>query len=108
MASIIYTVVATLPDESTVQRYVAWLKGGHVQAVLAGGAMSVVVAVRDREEGAVGGARVVDVRYVFATRAALERYVREFAPALRAEGVALWGSVAGVRFERWVGEVAET
>ena len=37
---IVYTVRATLPDEHTAAQYIAWLKNGHVQAVLAGGAES--------------------------------------------------------------------
>ena len=44
----------------------------------------------------------VMAQYTFHDRAAYERYVRETAPALRAEGIAGFPTA---RFERMVGEV---
>lgn len=98
MGRIVYSVVATLPDPRMLDEYVAWLTGGHVDGVIEGGALSGEVVRLDGE-----GLRV-ESRYVFADRAAFERYEREFAPALRADGAARFGN-AGVVFERRVGEV---
>lgn len=102
---VLYTVRADCPDEATAERYAAWLLGGHAAAVVAGGARSATVVRLDAADGA-GPRRVVEVRYAFEARGALERYLREFAPALRAEGLALFGPQTGVRLERSVGEVA--
>ena len=48
----------------------------------------------------------VMARYVFPSREAFDRYVREVAPALRAEGLAKFGPQTGVLMERSVSEVA--
>lgn len=96
-----YTVSAEFPDASTRDRYVAWLKGGHLRAVLAGGATAAeVVRIDDPAQPL-----RVQARYAFPDREAFARYEREHAPALRAEGLALFGGETGVRFERSVGTV---
>lgn len=105
MSAIFYNVTASFREAGVCERYIAWLSGGHVQAVIAGGAMSAEIARVDVASTDQHGARV-QVRYVFVSRADLDRYVREVAPGLRAEGVALWGGVAV--FERTVGEVVGT
>jgi hypothetical protein len=87
-----------MPDEATQTRYVAWLLAGHVEQVLLGGASSADVV-------AVDGALTVQTRYVFPDRATLERYIREHAPKLRAEGMRLFGPETGVRMERITGSV---
>jgi hypothetical protein len=97
-----YMVIATLPSEAMAAEYVAWLLGGHVAAVVAGGAAVGEVIRLDAEAG--GPPRVMS-RYEFASRAAFERYVAEVAPGLRAEGLEKFGPSRGVRYERLVGEV---
>ena len=106
MSSIAYTVRATCPTRSLADRYVAWLEDGHVDMVIRGGAHGATIVRLDPDAGVgADGVRRVEVRYVFATRELFDRYVREFAPALRAEGLAKFGPETGVTFERSVGEI---
>lgn len=94
-----YVVTATMPDETLAREYQQWLLGGHIQRVMAGGATHAEV-VRILEPA---DPLRVQVRYVFASRMALDRYIKEFAPALRAEGLAKFGDRAS--FVREVGEL---
>lgn len=95
-----YTVIAHHPDQASAERYIQWLVGGHAAAVLAGGARDANVLCRTDPPGT----WTVEVRYMFESPVALAAYVRDHAPALRAEGVRLFGD-SGVRFERTVAEV---
>jgi hypothetical protein len=99
---VFYAVIATLPDDATRDRYVTWLRTGHIQQVCTGGAADAAVIALDGEP------RRVMSRYSFATRERLERYLAEHAPRLRAEGLALFGPETGVRFERLTGDVMVT
>jgi hypothetical protein len=99
---IAYTVTATFPDEATAAEYIAWLRGGHLEHVLEAGARSAAV-VRVSEPA---DPITVETRYTFASRGELDRYVRERAPALRAQGMARFPPERGVRFQRRVGEFA--
>lgn len=101
MRRICYTVTATLPDENLAREYVDWLVGGHVQAVLAGGAIEARVVCLESGSGPVQ----VESAYLFPDRPAYESYVSVHAPRLRAEGLAMFGSVPGVAFARRVGTV---
>ncbi|MCL4742643.1 MAG: DUF4286 family protein [Phycisphaerales bacterium] len=101
MSAIVYTVTATLPDRPTAERYLDWLRDGHVDAVVAAGAHSaMIVRVTDPPDPI-----RVETRYVFPTRQALDDYLANHAPALRAEGAERFGPETGVRFARTVGEV---
>jgi len=101
MTKTAYTVTATLPDEQTAEEYIQWLNGGHIQAVLAGGAESAMVVRTDEPATPL----FVETRYLFPTRDALTRYLQHAAPALRAEGLARFPAERGVRFSREVGTV---
>ncbi|GJM18464.1 MAG: hypothetical protein DHS20C14_06770 [Phycisphaeraceae bacterium] len=101
MAHIAYTVTATIPNTILADRYVAWLEGGHLAGVLAGGAFAARAVRLDGPEPPVR----VQVRYTFPSREAFGRYEAEFAPALRAEGVELFGPDTGIVFERSVGAI---
>ncbi len=98
MGIIVYSVVATLPDRQTLDAYVDWLRGGHLQGVLAGGAM------RAQIHRMIEPILQVETRYEFPDRASFDRYEHEFAPALRAEGRERFGSIPGVSFVRSMGE----
>ena len=98
---VLYSVTATLPDGSIEAMYVRWLCEGHVQAVLGAGAESARV-VRIKEPP---GLRRVRSEYVFASPDAFDRYVRDAAPALRADGLARFGPGTGVRMEREIASV---
>lgn len=100
MMAMAYSVSATCPDEATRDEYVAWLRGGHVDAVIAGGADSATIVVFE------GEARPrAEVRYVFSSRERYERYLREHAPGLRAEGLAKFPPERGVVFARTLGHL---
>lgn len=101
--AIAYTVIASLPSRELREQYVGWLIGGHTAEVIKGGAISAVVLRVDHESA---GAWVAEARYTFASRAALETYLRDFAPGLRADGLRRFGPESGVTFRRSVGEVA--
>lgn len=96
-----YSVVARMPNKSLVDRYVSWLREGHIQAVLDGGANRAAIIECDSTEDSLR----VRTLYEFPSRDAFDRYVRDFAPTLRAEGLARFGSDQGVTFEREIGTI---
>ncbi|TVQ31080.1 MAG: DUF4286 family protein [Phycisphaeraceae bacterium] len=96
---IFYAVTATLPDEATLCEYIAWLEGGHVEAVIKGGAHSVMIVRLEGEPVR------IETQYIFSTRERFEQYEQKHAPALRADGMQRFGSGRGVSFERRVGEI---
>ncbi|MBL8763711.1 MAG: DUF4286 family protein [Phycisphaerae bacterium] len=103
MTRIAYTVVARLPSLAIRDEYCHWLESGHIDHVLRHGAHSAMIV---RLEGQTGeAAQFVEVRYIFPTRQVFDEYLRAHAPALRAEGVRLFGPARGVTFSRTVGEI---
>lgn len=88
-----------MPDAPTGDRYVAWLKDGHLEAVLRGGATSGRVLKVVEPKAPIR----FQTQYTFPSMGAYERYVREHAQALRSEGLARFGPDSGVTFERIVG-----
>ncbi|MBM4291770.1 MAG: DUF4286 family protein [Deltaproteobacteria bacterium] len=101
---LVYSVTATLGSAEAREEYLRWLEGGHAAALLAWARAAEVVCLEGAEGAAGGeGGWRVESRYVFEGREALERYLREGAPALRAEGAALAARLGGVSFERRVG-----
>ncbi len=103
--SIMYAVTAELPDEATRQAYLDWLTGGHIQEVVGSGAIDAEVIAID--SGADDNGPVifrVESRYTFPTRGALDAYIRDHAPRLRAQGVALFGN-RGVTYNRRIGPI---
>lgn len=101
MSSIRYTVGATFPDEATADRWRAWLRDGHIADVFAGGATRAEVVRID------GSEIEYEVQYIFPDRATFDRYVSEFAPRLRAEGLRLFPTEQGIRYRRGTGQVTE-
>jgi hypothetical protein len=99
MAEIAYTVTATLPDEATATEWLRWLREGHIAAVLAGGANAAEIIALD------GPGQAFEVRYRFPSREAFDRYEREVAPRLRAEGLLRFPAARGISYRRWVGVV---
>lgn len=97
MPTVVYSVFAALPDKPTLDRYLAWLSGGHVQAVIAGGASGATVSRLEPLDD-----NRVRIDYRFPDRAALDRYERTAAPKLRAEGLRLFPPESGVRIDRQV------
>ena len=101
MPEIRYTIACTFTDSATVARWLDWLRTGHVAAVIAGGATSAEVVAVD------GTPHAMEVVYRFPNRSAFERYEREFAPALRAEGQQLFPAASGIEYRRTVAEVVD-
>ena len=94
-----YTVQARFSDEDVAKEWIAWLKTGHCQEVLAGGASRVEVLKLD------GTAHEFEVRYDFPNRDTFAAYEREHAPRLRAEGLDRFPVERGVRYARSTGVV---
>ena len=101
MPQIAYTVTATLPDKATSSEYVAWLLDGHVDAVLAGGAIRANVVRIDRPADPIR----VQTCYVFPSQEALDDYTQDHAPSLQADGLARFGPGRNVSFERTIGVI---
>ncbi len=120
MPTILYTVRATCPSIQVRGRFLAWLTPSHVLQVLAGGATSVRIVLPDREsDSALAGPElargepaesaeraVVETQYVFPSRKAFDEYVRDHAPALRADGLKHFPPESGVTYTRQVAEIA--
>lgn len=101
MSAVAYTVIATLPTRELANEYIAWLENGHIDQVLQHGAhTAMIVRITDPADPI-----QIEVRYVFSTRQAFDRYVSDHAPALRAEGLRRFPLERGIRFERRTGEV---
>ncbi len=105
MPRIAYTVAAEVPDRVKLDQYIQWLTGGHIGRVLHFGAQSATVVRRDHDLP--DDPFRIEVRYIFPTRRALEIYLRQHAPVLRAEGLAMFPPEFGIRFERTIGEIVE-
>ena len=78
-----YTVRATFADPDMADAWIAWLVGGHIDAVLAAGALNADIVRLDA-----AGLNALEVRYAFADADAFRAYERDHAPRLRAEGAA--------------------
>ncbi len=94
-----YTVTVTLPDEATADRFMAWLRNGHIAEVIAGGATSATICRVD------GDTITYDIAYRFPSRAAFATYERDHAPRLREEGRTLFPPAAGIVYQRTVAAV---
>ena len=101
-----YTVTATLPNAALAVEFIHWLANGHLAAVITGGAQSAQVVRHDPADGSDGEPTIVEVRYLFASRPALETYLSRYAPALRAEGLQRFGPGTGIVFHRTIGVLA--
>lgn len=105
--SISYTVRASLPDVAARDLYVAWLVDEHIADVIAHGAQSGHVVLLDsplNQESATPP-YLVEARYIFSSRESFETYIKEQAPKLRSIGLAKFGHIQGLTFERSVGVV---
>lgn len=102
-----YSVRVRCDSARTADAYIAWLRDGHVQEVVDCGAVAAAIVRLDPDATSALGFGV-EVRYTFPDRAAMDAYLRDHAPRLRAIGTARWGSVPGIAFERTTGAVVET
>lgn len=87
-----YTVTATLLPEHAPS-YEAWLREGHVQAVLElGAAFSAEVILLDRDDGKTA----IQASYLFPSREVFDAYVAGPATILRQDGLKLWAETGKV------------
>ncbi|CAM9107746.1 unnamed protein product, partial [Ectocarpus fasciculatus] len=77
-----YTVTATLLSDNAPE-YEAWLRGGHIQAVLSSGTVSAEMIRLDRDDGKAA----VQASYLFPSRTAFDAYCAGPALELRADGL---------------------
>jgi hypothetical protein len=96
---IAYTVRCEIADRTVAEEWLEWMRGDHLAAVVAAGAREGVVVQLDGEPS------VCEARYLFDDRAAFERYEREEAPRLRADGLTRFPPERGIRYGRTVGVV---
>lgn len=101
MSAMAYAVTATLPDEATRERYISWLRSGHLDEVIKAGAETAVIVILEEPATPLQ----VQTRYTFRTRDAYERYIAHHAPPLRAEGLKMFPPSSGVSFSRTTGRI---
>ena len=104
MPEILYTVCATCRDVPQRGRFLAWLAPEHLLQVKAGGATAARVVLPDRTDPSAPA--VVETQYVFPSRKAFDSYLRDHAPALRADALKHFPPESGVSFTRQVAEIA--
>lgn len=97
-----YTVCAEFDNPSVATEWVSWLMDGHINEVLAEGALEAVLV--KVETAGVALARF-EVRYRFEDAASFADYEKKSAPRLRAEGLAKFPPERGVRMTRTTGEI---
>ncbi|QOJ00447.1 MAG: DUF4286 domain-containing protein [Phycisphaeraceae bacterium] len=96
-----YRVSSTFRDRAVMDEYVAWLRGGHMEAVLRGGATEAEIIGPCHPSDPLE----VETVYMFPTEDAFRSYETRWAPALRAEGRSLFPPERGVTMSRRVGRV---
>jgi hypothetical protein len=97
----VYWVRVRFADPAVAEGWMGWLRGGHIADVIAAGALDAELVRVDTP----AGQTLIEVRYHFAQRADFERYEREHAPRLRAEGVARFPAGPTIAYERGTGEL---
>ena len=104
MPALLYTVRASCKDIPQRGRFLSWLSPNHLLEVKAGGATTVRVVLPDRESETAPA--VVETQYVFPSRKVFETYLRDHAPALRADGLKHFPPESGITFASQVAEIA--
>ena len=97
-----YTVTATFPNAALTEEWLGWLYAGHIAEVLAGGASDAEIVSLDEPS------LTYEVRYHFPSREAFERYEKEHAPRLRAEGLTRFPVEKGIAYRRSVGVIKKS
>lgn len=98
MTPVFYEVTATIHDRSILDDWVRWMGDTHLADVVVAGAM------RGRLIRIDGPTATFVCQYEFASRSALDRYLSEHAPRLRAEGAAIFDSEQ-VTYMRRTGDI---
>jgi len=104
MPALLYTVRVTCPSLPVRGRFLAWLAPNHLLQVKAGGATTARVVLPDRADESAPA--LVETHYTFRSRKALDTYLRDHAPALRADALKHFPPDSGITFERQIAEIA--
>lgn len=94
-----YTVTVTLLDSDMAERFIDWLRNGHIAEVMTGGATSANICRIDGDE------IMYAIEYLFPSRAVFAAYEREHAPRLREQGRKLFPPSHGVVYQRSMADV---
>jgi len=104
MPAILYTVRAACKDVQQRGRYLSWLSPNHVVELMKHGATGVRIVLPDRAGDTAPA--VVETQYTFPSRKTFDDYIRDHAPALRADGLKHFPPDSGITYERQVAEIA--
>ncbi|HWL93619.1 MAG TPA: DUF4286 family protein [Phycisphaerae bacterium] len=105
MARAYYEVSASISDATIAAAWVRWMRDAHIADVVAAGALSGRVISIDRADAdGPNASHEFCVQYEFADRSALDRYLSDHAPRLRAEGLVRFGPEQ-IRYSRRSGEI---
>ena len=107
MHHISYTVRCTFLkncEPTVVQDWLDWLRNGHIQDVIDGGAQSGEIFEMDLASENSDASRQFEIRYRFLDRATFEDYERNTASGLREEGLQKFPLELGMRYERSIGQ----
>lgn len=104
---IAYTVRCRFTDAAVAEKWLDWLRDGHLQDVCDAGAESAYAVRMDLEPGSTDAA-VCEARYTFPSRNAFEIYEADHAPRLREEGLTLFPLDLGLSYARSLGEIRTT
>ena len=98
MTRLLYEVTAAVQDHRLLDDWVRWMRETHLAEVVAAGAESGRLVQVD------GATSTFLCQYEFTSRAALDRYLSDHAPRLRAEGAARFDAQQ-VSYARRTGEI---
>lgn len=104
MAVVSYTVRCRFSgsDPVVAKRWMEWLRDSHIAEVIAHGANAAEI-VRMNEEP-----ETFEIRYRFPDREVFEKYLREYAPGLRADGLRRFPPELGLEYSRSDGDIVFT
>ena len=103
---IAYTVRCAFTHSEVAEKWLDWLRDGHLKDVCDAGAESALAVKLDSPDSQSdeSSAQVVcEARYIFESREAFNAYERDHAPRLREEGLALFPLNLGLTYSRSVG-----
>jgi hypothetical protein len=98
MTAVRYTVGVRFTDRAVADRWLTWLRNGHIADVIAGGATHAIVYRLDDD------AIDYEVVYRFPTRCAYQNYEQQFAQRLREEGRQLFPPGPDIVYRRSTAE----
>ena len=101
---VLYTVTVSFPETTLADEWEDWMRSGHMQALLASGALRAeLIRWSDPEED--GGTIHMTAHYIFPDQDTLDTYIRDHAPALREDGLQRFPTSRGIEYSRRIGNV---